>query len=219
MTRRESGLESGTDSGQTGAVHIRSRLSSRTRPHHPDAIESRDWGPSSDVRLLSWAPRARSPIKSGETTCRSALTERVARRSLARVRHRRLRRRDGLAVGASGQEFAVELRNQSEDPFARSLGWIRRPCPGAREGSQLDGKRARVAVLRQAVVRRPLGAEEAALDRDADSGSADGVPLDPVAGELEVNRPPARRAPPGNSSPRTPTVRFRARTFFVTRSP
>jgi hypothetical protein len=48
-------------------------------------------------------------------------------------------RRHGLAVGASGQELAVELRDESEGPLARSLGWIRFLALAQLNGRRLAG--------------------------------------------------------------------------------
>src|SRR4029450_3340213 len=101
----------------------------------------------------------------------------LARGSPAGVRPCRWRGRGGLLVRTAGKELAVKRADEPEDsPVGRRARVWRVPL-GAGEGPQVPRKRAPVAVLREAIVDGPLGAEHLALDRNAQPRAADGVPL------------------------------------------
>jgi hypothetical protein len=97
---------------------------------------------------------------------------------------------------APGKELAVQPPDEPADSFARRRAGIRCRRLGAGEGPQVGRKRARVAVLREAIVDGPLGPEHPALDRHAEPGAADGVPLDAVASKLEVKNSASWETPP-----------------------
>jgi hypothetical protein len=106
----------------------------------------------------------------------------------------------------AGKELTVKRADEPEDSAAgrRARVWRRRL--GAGEWPQVGRKRALVAVLREAIVDGTLGAEHPSLDCNAEPGTADGVPLNAVAGKLEVKSPPSCWAPPRELEAEDPEV-------------